>query len=114
MAEPVAGAAGGSRTTVGRTGGFTTAGLGGDGLDAVEAAGFGADAGRAMADATGAAEAEGISAGVAATIAAAVAAAAADAGLPAGGQATSAALRGLPIGVVALPWRTAAMSSSLG
>lgn len=33
---------------------------------------------------------------------------------PAGGQATSSALRGLPIGAAAAPLRIAAMSSSLG
>ncbi|WP_305016771.1 hypothetical protein [Mycobacterium tuberculosis] len=34
--------------------------------------------------------------------------------LPFGGQATSAASRGLPSGVAALPWLTAARSCSLG
>lgn len=143
-ARPVAAAAGGSRTTGGRTGGSRTAacraaaeaagfnadaeraavgGVTADAAGAAEAAGLateaaGVPAGAAPeagndADTTASIEAGGISDGVAAAIAAAVAAAAV-AALPAGGHANSAALRGLPIGVVALPWRTAAMSSSLG
>ena len=67
-------------------------------------------AGAEAATLTRAAEAAAIGAGADA----AAAAAAAAAGVPAGGQANSAALRGLPIGVVALPSCTAARSSALG
>ena len=85
---------------------------------AIAATGTVADAGSeaettGWSDAGGAAAGGMITDGAATAIATAVAAAA-EAALPLGGQATSAALRGLPIGAVALPSFTAAMSSSLG